>query len=415
MINYLQAKKILKKAKIKIRDEEIFINDSLNRVVSKDILSTSDYPLSDNAAFDGFAINSNDTKVVNKKNIKHFRIIGSIAAGNKPLNKKVKKFETAEIMTGGVIPKMFNTIVPIEQINFYPNKKNPKSIIIDQKIKKFNYVRFKGSDYKKNQLVIKKGTIIRSNHILALKTLGVKKIKVKKKLNILFFSTGNEISNSDNIPSWKVRNSNNYYIKSLNNNFLFNFKDGGILRDHHQQLFKSKISKMIKSSIDIIITSGAVSAGKFDYIPSVVKQFKTSHYFKSVMIRPGKPVLFAKINQKVIFGLPGNPISSAACFRFFVYPFIENILNIHNEKPIKASLKNDYEKNKKITRFIKSKLITTQNGKLEVELLPGQESFRINSFVKSNTWAVLPQGRTKFKKGQIIDCFLPNLPNKILD
>ena len=415
MINYLQAKKILKKAKIKIRDEEIFINDSLNRVVSKDILSTSDYPLSDNAAFDGFAINSNDTKDINKRKIKHFRIIGSIAAGNKPLNKKVKKFETAEIMTGGVIPKMFNTIVPIEQINFYPNKKNPKSIIIDQKIRKFNHIRFKGSDYKKNQLVIKKGTIIRSNHILALKTLGVKKIKVKKKLNILFFSTGNEISNSDNIPSWKVRNSNNYYIKSLNNNFLFNFKDGGILRDHHQQLFKSKISKMIKSNIDIIITSGAVSAGKFDYIPSVVKQFKTSHYFKSVMIRPGKPVLFAKINQKVIFGLPGNPISSAACFRFFVYPFIENILNIHNEKPIKASLKNDYEKNKKITRFIKSKLITTQNGKLEVELLPGQESFRINSFVKSNTWAVLPQGRTKFKKGQIIDCFLPNLPNKILD
>ena len=415
MINYLQAKKILKKAKIKIRDEEIFINDSLNRVVSKDILSTSDYPLSDNAAFDGFAINSNDTKVINKKNIKHFRIIGSIAAGNKPFNKKVKKFETAEIMTGGVIPKMFNTIVPIEQINFYPNKKNPRSIIIDQKIRKFNHVRFKGSDYKKNQLVIKKGTIIRSNHILALKTLGVKKIKVKKKLNILFFSTGNEISNSDNIPSWKVRNSNNYYIKSLNNNFLFNFKDGGILRDHHQQLFKSKISKMIKSSVDIIITSGAVSAGKFDYIPSVVNQFKTSHYFKSVMIRPGKPVLFAKIKQKAIFGLPGNPISSAACFRFFVYPFIENILNINNEKPIKASLKNDFEKNKNFTRFIKSKLTTTQNGKLEVELLPGQESFRINSFVKSNIWAVLPQGQTKFKKGQIIDCFLPNCPNKILD
>ena len=415
MINYLQAKKILKKAKIKIRDEEIFIKDSLNRVLSKDILSTSDYPLSDNAAFDGFVINSNDTKALNKKNIKHFRIIGSIAAGNKPLNKKVKKFETAEIMTGGVIPKMFNTIVPIEQVNFYPNKKNPRSIIIDQKIRKFNHIRFKGSDYKKNQLVIKKGTIIRSNHILALKTLGVKKIKVKKKINILFFSTGNEISNSYNIPSWKVRNSNNYYIKSLNNNFLFNFKDGGILRDRHQQLFKSKISKMIKSSIDIIITSGAVSAGKFDYIPSVVNQFKTSHYFKSVMIRPGKPVLFAKIKQKAIFGLPGNPISSAACFRFFVYPFIENILNINNEKPIKASLKNDFEKNKNFTRFIKSKLITTQNGKLEVELLSGQESFRINSFVKSNIWAVLPQGQTKFKKGQIIDCFLPNCPNKILD
>ena len=317
-------------------------------------------------------------------------------------------------MTGGIISKPFNTIVPIEKINFYPDKKSPKSIIIDKKINKFNHVRFKGSDYKKNQLIIKKGTVIQPNHILALKTLGVKKIKVKKKLNILFFSTGNEVSDSDKIQSWKVRNSNSHYIESLNVNFLFNFKNGGILKDHHQKLFKSKINKMLKSKIDIIITSGAVSAGKFDYIPRIVKQFKTSHYFKSVMIRPGKPVLFAKINQKIIFGLPGNPISSAACFRFFVYPFIENILNLHREKPIKAILKNNFEKKKFFTRFIKSKLNTTKNGKLEVELLPGQESFRINSFVRSNVWSVLPHGQSKFKKGQIIDCFLPNCSNKIL-
>jgi molybdopterin molybdotransferase len=318
-------------------------------------------------------------------------------------------------MTGGIIPSAFNTIIPIEQIKFYPNKQNPKSIIIDKKFTKYNHVRFKGSDYKKNQIVVKKGTIIQANHILALKTLGIKKIEVKKKLNILFFSTGNEISNSENIPSWKVRNSNSHYIESLNNNFLFNFKNGGILRDHHQNIFKSQIKKMLKSKTDIIITSGAVSAGKFDYIPSVVKQFKTSHFFKSVMIRPGKPILFAKINQKVIFGLPGNPISSAACFRFFVYPFIENVLELLPEKPVKAVLKNSFIKVKKFTRFIKSKLSTTNNGRLEVELLKGQESFRINSFVKSNVWAMLPNGQANFKKGQIIDCFLPNHSNKILD
>ena len=174
---------------------------------------------------------------------------------------------------------------------------------------------------------MKKGSIIQPSHILALKTLGVKKIKVKKKLNILFFSTGNEVSNSDKIPSWKVRNSNSHYIESLKDNFLFNFTNGGILRDHQHKLFKSKINKMLKSKINIIITSGAVSAGKFDYIPSIVRQFKSSHYFKSVMIRPGKPILFAKINQKAIFGLPGNPISSAACFRFFVY--FEALSNIY--------------------------------------------------------------------------------------
>ena len=414
MINYDQAKKILKKAKIKIQDEEILIKNSLNRVVSKDIFSPSNHPLGDNAAFDGFAINSNETKNINKKNIKYFKIIGSIAAGTKPFTKKIKKFEAIEIMTGGIISDPLNTIVPIEKIIFYPSIEKPQSIIINQKVNKYDHVRFKGSDYKKGQLVVKKGSIVQPNHILALKTLGIKKIKVKKKLNILFFSTGNEVSNSDKIPNWKVRNSNSHYIKALDHSFLFNFKNGGILKDHHQKLFRSKINKMLKSKTDIIVTSGAVSAGKFDYIPSIVKQFRTSHYFKSVMIRPGKPILFAKINQKAIFGLPGNPISSAACFRFFVYLFIENILNLKKEKPLQAVLKNNFEKKKQFTRFIKSKLRTTRNGKLEIEILRGQESFRINSFVKSNVWAILPSGQSKFKKGQIIDCFLPNQSNIIL-
>ena len=347
MIDYQQAKKILKKAKINIQDEEILLKNSLNRAIAKDIYSPSDHPLSDNAAFDGFAINSKDTNNINKKNSKHFKIIGSIAAGNTPLNRKVKKFEAIEIMTGGIILKPFNTIVPIEQIVFFPNKKKPKTIVINKKINKYDHVRFKGSDYRKNQLIIKKGTIILPNHILALKTLGVKKIKVKKKINILFFSTGNEVSNLDKIPIWKVRNSNSHYIKSLNDNFLFNFRNGGILKDHHKRLFKSKINIMLKSKTDIIITSGAVSAGKYDFIPGVVKKFRTSHYFKSVMIRPGKPILFAKIKDKAIFGLPGNPISTAACFRFFVYPFIENILDLKREKPIQAVLRNDFEKKKK--------------------------------------------------------------------
>ena len=234
MINYNQAKKILKKAKIKIGDEQVPIKDSLNRIVSKDVSSTSNHPLGDNTDFDGFAINSNDTKFINTKNPKYFKIIGSIAAGNKPLKKKIKKFEAIEIMTGGIVFKPFDTIIPIEKINFYPNKKNPKSIIIDHKIDIFNHVRFKGADFKKKQLIIKKGTVIQPNHILALKTLGVKKIKVKKKLNILFFSTGNEVSNSDKIQIWKVRNSNSHYIKKQNSKYILNFKNGGILKDKQQ-------------------------------------------------------------------------------------------------------------------------------------------------------------------------------------
>ena len=416
MISYQNSRRILNKAKIKIKNESILSINSLNRVSASNIYAKFNYPSGDNAAFDGYAINSNDTKNLNKNKSKAFKIIGSISAGKKPINKRINKYEAVEIMTGGIVPKGFDTIIPIEQVIVYPDKKNQKSIIINKKINKYNHVRFAGSDYKKNELVIKKNTIILPNHILALKTLGITKINVKKKINILFFSTGNEISNKDLIPDWKVRNSNSHYIQSLNNSFLFNFNNGGILRDNHQNIFKTKIKKILNSKIDILITSGAVSAGKYDYIPGIVKTLNLSHYFKSVAIRPGKPILFAKIQgkQKAIFGLPGNPMSSSACFRFFVYPFIANILGLEVEKPVKAVLKNDFLKKKKFTRFAKSKLNTTKDGKIEVSILKGQESFRIKSFVKSNIWALLPSGKSKFKKGEIIDCYFPNNPNQSL-
>ena len=416
MISYLNSRRILNKGKIKIKNETILSVNSLNRVSSKNIYAKFNYPSGDNAAFDGYAINSNDTKNLNRNKSKTFKIIGSISAGKKPLNKQINKFEAVEIMTGGIIPKGFDTIIPIEQIIFYPDKKNQKFIVINKKIDKYNHVRFAGSDFKKKELVIKKNTLILPNHILALKTLGIKNISVKKKINILFFSTGNEISNKDIITNWKVRNSNSHYIKNLNNSFLFNFKNGGILRDNHQNIFKTKIKRMLNSKIDILITSGAVSAGKFDYIPSVVKTLNLSNYFKSVAIRPGKPILFAKIQgkQKAIFGLPGNPMSSSACFRFFVYPYIANLLGLEVEKQVKAILESDSLKKRKFTRFAKSKLNTTKDGKLEVHILKGQESFRIKSFVKSNIWALLPSGKSKFKKGEIIDCYFPNNPNQSL-
>ena len=415
MISYKQSKKVLKNSKILIRDELIKSNNCINRVAAENVLSKADNPAGNNAAFDGYAINSKDTNGLNKKKRKFFKIIGLIAAGDNPIKINKKKFQTIEIMTGGLLPNGFDTIIPIEQIVFDQNKKKPKFILLDKKIKKHQHVRFKGSDYKKNDLLIRKGTILQSNHILALKTLGIKNIKVKRAPNILFFSTGNEISNSEIIPDWKVRNSNSYYIQSIHKNFLFNFYNGGILKDKDHSIFEKKIKKFFNSNIDIIITSGAVSTGKFDYVPKIVKKFKLSNYFKSVAIRPGKPILFAKFKgkHKVIFGLPGNPISSAACFRFFVYPYLENILGIKEEKPIKAILINKFSKKINFTRFVKSKINTTKDGKFKVEILKGQESFRVQSFTKSNIWVILPKGKSSFKKNEIVDCFLPNHPNKI--
>ena len=415
MINYREAKKILIKSKIKIKDEIINSSKSLNRINVLDIYSAVNYPAGTNAAFDGFAINSKETQTLNKNNSRNFKILKTISAGDNPKLRKIKKFDTVEVMTGAIIPKFFDTIVPIEKIIFYPNKKNKKYITINKKIKKNQHIRRAGSDYKKKDLIIKKGMIIQPSHIMALKTLGIIKIKVKKKPNILFFSTGNEISNNKIINDWQVRNSNSHYIKSLSNNFLFNFIDGGILRDKDEKLFKKRIEKSVKSKIDIIITSGAVSAGKHDFVPSIVKKFNLSSYFKGVSIRPGKPILFAKLKnvEKAIFGLPGNPISSSACFRFFVFPYLLNILGTDIEKPFKAKLINKFIKNKYITRFVKSRLTSTSDGNLIIEVLSGQESYKIKSFVQSNVWGLFDYGKSHFKKGDIINCYFPIGPNMI--
>jgi len=414
MIGYLKAKKILEKSKINIGLQNVSFLNSLNRISAENIYSKVNYPAGNNTAFDGYAINSKDTIFLNKKKSKIFKIIKTIAAGDNPKILNVKKFQTIEVTTGALIPKPFDTVIPIEQTQFYPNNKMKKYILINKKIKKYNHIRFKGSDFKKKELIISKGELIQASHILALKSLGVKKIKVMSKPNILFFSTGNEISEKNKINDWQVRNSNSYYIKSLSNNFLFNFIDGGILRDQDQKLFEKMLRKSLNSKADIVITSGAVSAGKFDFVPSVIKKFKLTGFFKDVAIRPGKPILFAKFKnkQKCFFGLPGNPISSAACFRFFVYPYIANILGTKSEKPFKAILKKDFEKKKKFTKFLKAKLNSTKNGSLEVEILSGQESFRIKSFIKSNVWAALKSGKSLFKKGELIECFSPIVPNK---
>ena len=411
MNSYLTAISKINKSNIKIDSELLSIKDALNRISSKDVIAKSDYPIDNNTAFDGFAINSKETK--NK--FQKFKIIKTIAAGDNPNIKKVPKLSCIEVMTGAIIKKPFDTIIPIEDINYFPSKQNAKYIIINKKIKKSEFIRPKGSDYKKGNKIIKKGELINPAHILSLKTLGIDKVSVKKKVNIVFYPSGNELSDKKNIPSWKIRNSNTTYLNSLIKSLPVNFKVQKILRDTDQKLFKKQISKQLKSNTDILITSGAVSKGKFDFIPSVVNQFKLKNYFKGVAIRPGKPIMFAKFNNnKCFFGLPGNPISSVACFRFFVIPLLFKSLGLKAEKPIFAKLKNKFSKKKKFTRFVKGKLTFDKKGFVEFEVFEGQESYKIKPFVKSNAWGVFKDGVSVFNKGNLIDVYSASGLNEFL-
>ena len=209
-----------------------------------------------------------------------------------------------------------------------------------------------------------------------------------------------------NIPNWKVRNSNGSYIKSFSKILPLEINEKSILRDNDEKKFLREINKNIKNKTDIIITIGAVSAGKYDYVPRIIKKFNGKGYFKGVKIRPGKPILFSKLNSNTaFFGLPGNPVSTAACFRFFVLPYIFSSIGYLRNTPIKAKLKNKFEKKKNFTRFIKGKITVSKNGNLEFEVLKGQESFRLKPLSKSNAWGQFNNGQVRFKKGDLIDCY----------
>ena len=136
MIDYKKAQKILANSKINIKNEIILAKNSINRISAKNIYSPTNYPAGNNTAFDGYAINYKETSRASSKNIKKFKILKTLAAGDNPRIKNVKKFSTIEVMTGALIPKPFDTVIPIEVIDFYPNKKNPKFILINKKIKK---------------------------------------------------------------------------------------------------------------------------------------------------------------------------------------------------------------------------------------------------------------------------------------
>ena len=152
MKSYNQAKKILSNAKLKIKDEIVDIKYALNRIISENILSKVNYPAGDNAAFDGFVVRAQDTKKLKKKNFKKFKILGSLAAGDKP-KFKYKKLSAVEVMTGALIPKGFDTIIPIEKIRFDKDKKN---ILLNEKLIKYSHIRFAGSDFRIKDIIIKK-------------------------------------------------------------------------------------------------------------------------------------------------------------------------------------------------------------------------------------------------------------------
>ena len=390
MIKYNEAIKIINKISLKLPDEKISTLNSLNRVCAKNILSPAKNPISNNTAFDGFAIVAKETKGLSRKKVKKFRILKSIGAGDNPKIRNYRKNSSVEIMTGAIISKPFDSIIPVEKIKYFPSKKKPTHIVVDHEIKKFSFIRFAGEDFDIKDIVIKKGELIQPKHLMALTALVIKNLYVNKKPKIIFFGTGNEIVDykKKNILDWEVRNSNNHYFLSFGKSLHCKIVDGGVIKDNQQKKLKEKLKKSLSSDIDIFVTSGAISAGKFDFIPELINKFGFKKYFKGVSIKPGRPIMLSKFRKKnkLFFGLPGNPISCATGFRFFIYPLLRNSLGMTKEEKFKAKLINKYSKRKDFTHFARCLINVNSRGLIKIRVLQEQQSHKIKSLAKANCW-----------------------------
>lgn len=417
MIPFSEAITLLKNLaqECPLEKEIISLDFADGRICSKDILSPEAVPSFNNSAMDGFAIRSQDTEGASANNPIRLPIHSIIAAGDS-LSCCNHAIRAMEIMTGAPVPEGLDAVIKIEDVKIL---KETNEILIYSFIPVGNNIRNKGEDYQIGQMVLPKGSLIRAESMMALASLGLDEVPVYKKPIFSILSTGKELApyQTKNLQSGMIRNSTAIYLKTALGHLGARVAHVKTMGDEIDT-FKEYLLDILNQDIDVLVTTGAVSMGKYDYIAPTLKEMGGEILFHKVAIRPGKPILVAKIPRKaktplVIFGMPGNPISSAVGFRFFLTPFYRELHGQMPEQALQIKLAQTTIKPEGLDCFYKAKLESLETG-LVIRPLKQQASFMVSPLVKSNAWVVFPKDGNQVNKDQEISVY-PLLPNQSFD
>ena len=395
MINYREAMKILETMDIKRDIITISLFESYGYVLAEDIIADIDMPLFDKSAMDGIALNYNDLEKT-----KRFRIVDEIAAG-KPGELELNEGEAIRIMTGAPV-LAGDTVIRKEYIENY----DKSDVIVVKEEKKGSNIAYKGEDFKKGDVVIKNGTLINDFVIGAIATLGKMNVSVYKKPSMIFYATGDEVYEPyEKLPVSGIRNSNAYSIVSYLLSKKYDIQYGGILKDE-PHLIKTRLERALLK-YDILILSGGVSEGNYDFIPTVVKELGFEIIWHKMNIKPGKPQLFAKKNEKMVFGLPGNPVSSTLAVHLFVEPAIKKIMGYNSLFPpfFVGKLVNDVKQLGDRYHFVSAN-VSFEDGNFIIEAIKTNGSGDIAGAGKGNAFVVIPPKTEKLDKNNIQGFFV---------
>ena len=385
--------RILESVTVVAGHEKIAIRASLNRILDSDILSPINVPSYDNSAMDGYAINSADIPSSGQVVL---NLAGKSFAGQ-PYNKKMLPGQTIRIMTGAMMPEGADSVVMQEHAQV-----DGDNITITSSHCKGENVRYIGEDMKDGEIILQPGKKITPAELGLLSSLGIAEVKVKRKLRVAFFSTGDELrSVGEPLKQGQIYDSNRYTLYGMLQRLNVELIDMGVIADNRDDIRQAFTDAA--SIADAVITSGGVSVGEADFVKDTLEELGQVNFWR-VAMKPGKPMAIGTIGNAAFFGVPGNPVSAMAVFYQFVQPALskmmghEAVFKLEMKLPCltalhKAPGRLEYQRGV-MSYDDKGKMVVTTSGK--------QGSHILTSMSRANCFIVLEADNAGVAEGGLV-------------
>ena len=371
------------------------LEDALDGVCAAPILARLDVPDFDNAAMDGYALRAADTADASSGSPRTLRIAGTVAAGDAPVA-RARAGEALEIMTGAALPADCDAVLPIERA------------IVDADGRQVSFsvaatpgqnVRRAGEDFRAGQPIVPANRRLGPEQLMACAAGGLDELCVRTPPRVAILTTGAELT-GQGAPSGtgRIRDANGPYLRAMLPRCGATVASLAQSGDKPEAIERALTQAAARA--EVVITTGGVSAGRFDAVPAAIAALGGAIHFHKVAIRPGKPLLFAQLaNGSWLFGLPGNPMAVAVGLRFFVVPALRALLGLAPEAFCTAVTDGPIRKRPGPRFFAKARARVDAEGRLRVAVLPGQESFRILPLAQANCWAIVDEGLDSLAPG----------------
>lgn len=393
MISVTDAEKTILENLIDLPVETCPTPEAIGRVLREDIKADRDFPPFDRVTMDGIAINYQYWANGQRK----FFIEGVQTAGSPPFSLQ-KPDSALEIMTGSMLPKGCDAIIPVEEITIEEENGSKYATINADNIVHRQNIHPQGEDRKQGDVLVTANTLLSQAEVAVAVSVGKSTLKVTQKPKIAIVSTGNELVGIDETPEpYQIRRSNSYALAAALSKLgikaqIWHLPD-------EQQIIEEKMSEIFRD-FDVIITSGGVSKGKKDFVPLVMEKLQVPKIFHRIKQRPGKPLWFGKKDNKVVFGLPGNPVSTMVGLFRYVMPYLRKIEGITQRPQQFAVLSEDFSFDRDLTYFLSVKIINKE-GKLWANPVPGHGSGDFANLLDCDAFVELPAEEKNFLAGSV--------------